>query len=264
MKLSRPLITLDLEATGTWIEKDKIVEVGMIRSMPDGSRLDYVKRVNPGISIPEVVSKIIGIKDEDVKDAPSFRDLAQEILDFIGDADIAGFNVERFDLPLLEREISDAGLIFEWKSRTMYDAQKVFHIHEKRDLTAAYQFYCGKELHNAHTALGDAEATLEIIRQQVGRYGKGDDNVESLQDFDYERSSSFYDKDRRFCWWNGELYPMFGKHAKRASLKEMVKKDRRYLEWMLSKDFSPEVQQLIADALNGKFPKQQSGTKSEK
>ncbi|GAF82390.1 unnamed protein product, partial [marine sediment metagenome] len=105
MKISRPIVVLDLETTGTWIEKDKIVEIGMVKHLPEGSKETYVKRVNPGMHIPESVSKITGIGDEDVKNAPLFCEIAREITDFIGDCDIGGFNVERFDLPILEREL---------------------------------------------------------------------------------------------------------------------------------------------------------------
>lgn len=171
MKLSRSLVILDLETTGIWVEKDRIVEIGMIKLMPDGARQDYVKRVNPGMPIPANVTRIIDITDDDVKDSPPFKDIAKEILEFIGDSDLGGFNILRFDLPVLEHEFFDAGFNFHWRDRDIYDAQKVYHIHEKRDLMAAYQLYCSKELSNAHSALDDAEATMEILNAQVKRYG---------------------------------------------------------------------------------------------
>ena len=255
MKLPRPLVVFDLETTGTWIEKDKIVEIGMVKLLPDGTRQSYVKRVNPGIPIPPNVSRIIGIVDDDVKDAPRFKDLAKEVLEFIGDSDIGGFNILRFDIPVLEREFFDAGLSFHWQNCTIYDAQKVYHIHEKRDLTAAYQLYCGKELNNAHTALGDAEATVEILDKQIKKYGSEEQGIESLKDFDYERSSAYFDKERKFCWWNGELYPTFGKYRNKRDIKYILENDRRYLEWVITKDFSDEVKTMIKKALEGDFPK---------
>jgi len=254
MKLLRTLITLDLETTGTWVEKDKIVEIGMVKSMPDGTRQTYVKRVNPGMPIPKNVSRIINIIDDDVKDAPPFKDIAKEVMEFIGDSDLGGFNILRFDLPILERELYGAGFSFHWRERDIYDAQKVYHIHEKRDLTAAYKLYCDKDLENAHSALGDAEATVEIFDSQIKRYGVLEQGIESLKDFDYERSSAYFDKERKFSWWNGQLYPMFGKYGRKKHIQDIFKIDRRYLEWMLSSDFSEEVKMMVENVLNGKFP----------
>lgn len=255
MKLKRNLVVFDLETTGTWIERDKIVEVGMVRLSVDGSSSDYVKRVNPCMPIPVNVTRIIGITDDDVKDAPPFKDIAGEVLEFIGDSDIGGFNIQRFDLPVLEREFLEAGFAFSWKNRDIYDAQKIYHIHEKRDLMAAYQLYCGKELTNAHTALGDAEATVEILNAQIKKYGKEDGGIESLRDFDYESSSAYFDAERKFCWWNGNLYPCFGKYRRKRHIKHIAEKDRPYMEWLAGADFSDEVKTLVLNALNGVFPK---------
>lgn len=255
MKISRPLVILDLETTGTWVEKDKIVEIGLIKLMPDGTKLDYIKRVNPGMPIPPNVTRIINITDADVKDKPRFKEIAKEALSFLGDSDLAGFNILRFDLPLLEREFYDAGLNFHWRDRDIYDAQKIYHIHEKRDLMAAYLLYCGRKLENAHSALSDAEATMDILDAQVGEYGSAELGIESLKDIDYERSSDYFDKERKFCWWNGQLYPTFGKHGKRKHIKDIAKYDREYLEWILTKDFDTEVKEMIQKALDGHFPK---------
>jgi len=256
MKLSHPLVVFDLETTGTWIEKDKIVEIGIIKYLPNGSKETYVKRVNPGIHIPESASNIHGIRDEDVKNLPIFSEIAREVIDFIGSCDIGGFNVERFDLPILEREMIEAELKFERGNRVIYDAQKIYNIYEKRTLTAAYKFYCDKILENAHSALDDANATLEILKEQVNKYGAPEDGIESLRGIDYERSLDYFDKERKFKWWNGQLYPMFGKHARRNSIRQIVKKDRNYLNWILSKDFSEEVKSMIKNALAGTFPTQ--------
>jgi len=171
IKLRRPIVIFDLETTGTWVEKDKIVEIGMIKLLPDGGREKYLKRINPGIPIPANVTRIIGIKDSDVKDEPYFKDVAREIPEFIGDSDLGGFNIQRFDLPILERELLKAGVSFHWRCRDIYDAQKIYHLHEKRDLMAAYKLYCNRELRAAHSALGDAEATTEILAAQVKKYG---------------------------------------------------------------------------------------------
>jgi DNA polymerase III subunit epsilon len=254
MQISSPLVILDLETTGTWKEKDRIVEIGMVKLLPDGSRETYLRRVNPGIPIPPEVSELIGITDQDVKDAPAFAEIAKEALDFIGDSDIAGFNVERFDLPLLEREFANANLAFDMEKRSVYDAQKIYHLHEKRDLTAAYEFYCRKKLENAHTALGDVEATLEILGAQVSKYGSEGEGISSLKDLDYKPRQGNFDKEGKFRWWNGELYPTFGKHGRRKNIKQLAETEKDYLEWILKSDFSDAVKNMIRDALEGRFP----------
>jgi len=264
MELSRPLVVLDLETTGTWIEKDKIIEVGMLRREPDGTETIYDQRVNPGMPIPAEAAQITGISDKDVKDAPSFRQIVKEVLAFMEGADLAGFNLERFDLPLLARECSEAGGKFEWRQSTVYDAQKIYHLNEKRDLTAAYQFYCGKELIDAHSALADVKATLSVLDAQVKNYGEGEQRLESLGRFEYKQRDDFYDKDRKIRWWNGELYMMFGKYARRTPLKEVARSDRGYLEWILKQNFSDEVKELVEMALEGHFPVQENPEKAKK
>jgi DNA polymerase III subunit epsilon len=262
MNLSKPLVVLDLETTGMWLEKDKIIEIAMIRVSPSGERTVYHKRVNPGMPIPPVVTELTGISDADVKDAPPFKVIAKEVLEFIGSSDVGGFNVDRFDLPLLERELREAGHTFQARAHAVYDAQKVFHLNEKRDLTAAYAFYCGKKLDGAHSALVDTEATLAVLEGQIAKYGEGDSNVETLARFNYVERQEFFDSDKRFRWWNGELYMMFGKYAKKESLREIARKDPHYLEWMLSKDFSEDVKTLVEGALKGQFPKQEAQEKA--
>ncbi len=254
MKLSKPLVVLDLETTGVWIEKDKIIEIAMIRVFPDGTRQTYSTYVNPGMPIPPEVSEVTGIKDEQVKDAPKFRDIANDVYRFMDGADLGGFSVERFDLPLLEREFCECGIKFEWNKLTIYDAQKVYHLHERRDLTAAYNFYCGKELVDAHSALADTQATLDVLISQVEKYGKGNETIEALKEFDYRKRLEFFDSDRKLRWWNGELYMMFGKYARKSSLQEIAKTDRPYLEWILKQDFRDDVKEVIEQALEGKFP----------
>lgn len=255
IKISRPLVVLDLETTGTWVEKDRIVEIGMIKLAPDGTRQDYVQRVNPGMSIPPDVIRIINITDDDLKDAPHFEDVAGKALEFIGASDLAGFNIRRFDLPLLEREFINAGHSFHWRDRIVYDAQKIYHVHEKRDLVAAYQLYCNRELRAAHSALGDAEATMEILAAQIEKYGCEEEGIESLKDVDYERSSRYFDQERKFCWWNGELYPTFGKYGRKKHIRDIFNEDPRYLEWILAADFNEEIKALVGKALGGEFPK---------
>ena len=256
MKLTKPLVVLDLETTGTWIEKDRIIEIALIKVMPDGQQQIYSSRVNPCMPIPAVVTDLTGISDAQVKDAPAFGAIAAKVSAFIGQADVGGFNLERFDLPLLAREMSEAGVKFEWQNRAIYDAQKIYHLHERRDLFAAFAFYCHQELKSAHSALADTQATLEILEEQVKRYGKGAEDVEVLKEFNYKQSSEYFDGDRKFRWWNGDLYMTFGKYARREPLRLIAQKDPPYLQWILDKDFSDEVKAMIQEVINGRHPKQ--------
>lgn len=254
MELKKDIVVLDLESTGVWIEKDKIIEIALIRYEPSGAKKAYHKRVNPGIPIPEAIEKLTGVTNAAVKDAPFFNQIAKEIFQFIGSADFGGFNIERFDLPLLEREFADAGIKFEWKERKIYDAQKVYHLNEKRDLSAAYKFYCGKDLVGAHSALADTEAALEILQQQVIQYGGGRKDIDVLDQFEYSVPMDFYDSERKFCWWNGKLYPMFGKYARKVPLEDIVKTDAGYLYWVLKSNFSEGIKSVIQSALDGELP----------
>ena len=256
MKLNKPLVVLDLETTGIWIEKDRIIEIGMVKLHPDGSQEVYASRVNPCMPIPAVVTELTGISDADVKNAPAFGTIAGRVLAFLEGADLGGFNVERFDLPLLAREFADAGIKFEYANLTVYDAQKIYHLHERRDLSAAFAFYCKQDLKDAHSATADAKATLSILQEQLKRYAAGCEEIEGLKDFDYKQTREYFDNERKFRWWNGDLYMTFGKYAKREPLKNIAKKDPQYLEWVLSKDFSDEVKNMIQGVLNGQYPKQ--------
>ena len=265
MKLTRPLVVLDLETTGIWIEKDRIIEIAMIKLIPTPPLAGQAEKkeifhtkVNPAMPIPARATEITGITNADVKDAPAFGNIASKVLQFIGESDLGGFNIERFDLPLLAREVADAGLKFDYSQRTIYDAQKIYHLHEKRDLFAAFAFYCHQELKDAHSALADTQASLSILEEQLKRYGQGQGELEALKAFDYEQNNEFFDGDRKFRWWNGDLYMTFGKYARKEPLKIIAKKDPHYLQWVLEKDFSDDVKAMIQGVLNGQYPKQET------
>jgi DNA polymerase-3 subunit epsilon len=256
MKLTKPLVVLDLETTGVWIEKDRIIEIGMVKLNPDGKQEIYSTKVNPCMPIPPVVTELTGISDADVKSAPAFGSIAGKVLAFLEGCDLGGFNVERFDLPLLAREFADAGIKFDHSNLTVYDAQKIYHLHERRDLSAAFAFYCKQELKDAHSATADAQAALGILEEQLKRYAASREDIEGLKEFDYKQSAEFFDSDRKFRWWNGDLYMTFGKYARKEPLKTIAKRDPQYLEWVLDKDFSDEVKNMIQGVLRGQYPEQ--------
>ena len=170
LHLKTPLAFFDLETTGTNITQDRIVEIALLKVLPDGTRQVYEQRLNPEKPIPAEASLLHGIYDEDVRDAPSFKQIAQELVQFLHGCDLAGFNVLRFDIPMLLESFLRAEVDFTMQARSVVDAQRIFHLMEKRNLAAAYQFYCGKELVGAHGAMADTAATLEVLDAQVVRY----------------------------------------------------------------------------------------------
>ena len=183
LQLSHPICFLDLETTGINVSLDKIVEIAIIKIMPDGTKQIKRKLVNPEMPIPAAASEVHGISDEMVKDAPTFKQIANEIKQFIEGADLAGYNSNRFDIPMLNEEFLRAGIQIDMLSRKLLDVQKVFHMMEQRTLSAAYKFYCDKNLEDAHTAEADAMATFEVLEAQVVKYPQIGNTVESIVKF---------------------------------------------------------------------------------
>lgn len=167
LHLNNPLAFLDLEATGTNTIHDRIIEIAIIKLMPNGERLTWEKRINPEIEIPLESSLIHGIYDKDIKDKPTFKQVAKELANFLKGADLAGFNLLRFDIPMLIESFLRVELDFKIEHRHIIDVQKIFHFMEKRTLKAAYAFYCQKELENAHSAMADTQATLDVLIAQI-------------------------------------------------------------------------------------------------
>ena len=170
ISLKKSLAIFDIEATGLSITNDRIVEIAIVKIAPNGSRTDFLKRINPEIPIPKEVSEIHGIYDEDIKDAPVLKDILAELEEFIEDADFAGYNSNKFDLPMLAEELLRVGSSIDLSKKLHIDVQNIFHKMEQRTLIAAYSFYCNKNLENAHTALADAEATWEVLDAQIKQY----------------------------------------------------------------------------------------------
>jgi DNA polymerase-3 subunit epsilon len=259
LPLTSPLVVFDLETTGIDVEKDRIVQIALIRIMPDGGRETYETLVNPEQPIPAPASAVHGIKDEDVKDQPTFSQIRGEVEEFLTGADLGGFNSVNFDLPLLQAELKRSGSEMDFRGVRHLDAMRIFHKMERRDLTAAYRLYCGKELTGAHNALADTEATLEILDAQVARYDEVPNEVEALHQFCNPDEGKYVDRKRKFLWTEtGEAAFTFGKYQGQ-SLNEVVadQRGRSYLEWMLGKDFSEEIKGILRDALDGAFPKKE-------
>jgi len=252
--LERPLVCFDLETTGIDIAKDRIVQVGLIRVEPDGNSQRREILVNPLMPIPPAATAIHGISDADVADQPTLAQLAPELVALFADADVAGFNSIRFDLPFLSEEMNRVGFPLDLANRHHFDAMRIFHAMEKRDLTAAFRFYCDQELEGAHTALADASATLEILDAQLDRYTDLPRDPAGLHRFCNPDEGKWVDSTRKFAWNDaGEVAFAFGKNRGRT-LREIAATSPNYLDWIASSDFGSEVKQIAADARKGRFP----------
>ena len=237
LQLSRPLAFFDLETTGTNTAKDRIVEIAIIKLNPDGSKESYSKKVNPEMPIPIVVSEIHGIYDVDILDCPTFKDIAEEVKTFITDADLAGFNSNRFDIPLLVEEMLRSGIDPEFDKKKFVDIQNVFHKMEQRTLVAAYKFYCNKDLTDAHSAEADTLATLEGLEAQIGKYENIQGDVDFLSEFTTMGVRTL-DFSKRIAI-NEEDIPVFnfGKH-KGIPVVDVFKKEPGYFNWLMKGDFT--------------------------
>ncbi|MFH1842654.1 MAG: 3'-5' exonuclease [bacterium] len=252
--LERPLVCFDLETTGVDIAKDRIVQIGLIRVEPDGSSQRRETLVNPQVPIPPAATAIHGISDADVADQPTLAQLVPELVELFADADVAGFNSIQFDLPLLNEEMKRVGCPLDPAGRRHFDAMRIFHAKEKRDLTAAFQFYCDQELEGAHTALADASATLEILDAQLDRYADLPRDAAGLHRFCNIDEGKWVDNTRKFTWNDqGEAAFAFGKNRGRT-LRDITATSPDYLDWIASSDFGSEVKQIAADAKKGRFP----------
>ena len=256
LRRDRPLAVFDLETTGTDVKNDRIVQLAIIRVEPDGQRATLDTLVNPQCPIPPGATAIHGITDADVRDQPTFAAVASRVEEFLDGADLAGYNSIRFDQPLLEAELKRAGSTLDLQDVRHLDAMTIFHKMERRDLSAAYRFYCGKEMKDAHTALADTAATLEILDAQVGHYEEIPDTTQALHDFCNADRARFVDRDRKLAWNdNGEAEFTFGKLRGMTLAVACGDSDGRgYLEWMLKKDFAEDLKDVLRDALDGVYP----------
>lgn len=247
LQLSRPIAFIDLETTGTNLASDRIVEIAIIRIMPDGRQTVKRKLINPEMPIPPASSEIHGITDEMVKEAPVFRQVANEIKQFIENCDLAGYNSNRFDIPLLAEEFLRSGLDFDVKGRKLVDVQKIYHMMEQRTLSAAYRFYCSKNLDGAHSAEVDARATWEILQAQIERYPNLGKSVDELVRFTGEEE--LVDFARRMIMDKGVEVFNFGKHKGRP-VSEVLRAEPQYYDWMMKGDFPLHTKHKLTEILN--------------
>ncbi len=247
LQLIRPICFLDLETTGVNVSTDKIVEIAIVKISPDGTQVIKRKLINPEMPIPKIVSDIHGITDEMVKDAPTFKSVANEVKQFIEGADLAGYNSNRFDIPMLNEEFLRAGVSVDIESRKLLDVQKVFHMMEQRTLTAAYKFYCQKNLDDAHSAEADAVATWEVLEAQLLKYPQIGNTVEAIVKFTGE--DQIVDFARRFVIENGVEVFNFGKH-KGKPVTQVLKEEPQYYDWMMKGDFALHTKQKLTEILN--------------
>lgn len=237
LKLKKPLAIFDLETTGLNITQDKIVEIAIIKVNPDGSEEQFHSLINPEMKIPDEVSQIHHIFDKDVQDKPTFKQIAKKVTDFIGDADLVGFNSNKFDIPVLSEELLKVNSDFDVSDREFIDVQNIFHKMEQRTLSAAYKFYCEKEIENAHSALDDTIATWEVMKAQVDRYSNLENNVSFLSEFSKAGNNTLVDFAGRLALnKNKEVVYNFGKN-KGKTVKEISISEPGYYGWMMQADF---------------------------
>lgn len=248
LQLKNPIVFLDLETTGINIVTDRIVEIALIKVNVDGTEEEKLYRINPEMPIPEEASLIHGIYDEDVKDAPTFKEVAKTLAQFLEGCDLGGFNSNRFDIPLLAEEFLRAEVDIDLKKRKFIDVQAIFHKMEKRTLAAAYKFYCGQELTDAHSAMADTKATYEVLKSQLDMYkdveyedNKGVKSTPIINDVDKLSEFSSYDRNIDFVGrivYNDDGVPVFnfGKN-KGVPVEQVLEEQPGYFGWILNSEF---------------------------
>lgn len=245
LKLRNPLIFFDLETTGVNISKDRIVEISYIKIMPNGTEQEKTLRINPEMPIPAESTAIHHITDDDVKDKPTFKEVAKELSRVFEGCDIAGFNSNKFDIPLLMEEFLRAGVNIDFTRRKFIDVQTIFHKMEQRTLVAAYKFYCNKDLEEAHSANADTRATYEVLKSQLDRYPSLENDVEFLSKFSSQNRN--VDLAGRIVMndKNVEVFN-FGKY-KGQSVEEVLKRDTGYFGWMMQGDFPQNTKNVLTN-----------------
>lgn len=245
IQLHKPIVFFDLETTGVNIASDRIVEISIIKVFPNGEEMRKTYRINPEMSIPPQATAVHGISDADVADCPKFKQKAKELVEIFKDADIAGYNSNKFDVPLLAEEFIRAGVDFDLKKRNFVDVMSIFMKKEPRNLSAAYKFYCNADLENAHSANADTEATYEVFKAQVDRYSDIGNDIQEISKFStYNNNADFmgrliYDADHN-------VVVNFGKY-KGQKLTDIFEKDTAYYDWMMKGEFPLYTKKVLTD-----------------
>jgi DNA polymerase III subunit epsilon len=261
----RPMAFFDLETTGTNLQNDRVVELSIVKVFPDGEREVKTRRINPEMHIPEESAAIHGIRDEDVKDSPTFKQVSKNLYIYLEGCDLAGYNIAKFDVPMLVKEFSRSGLNFTVEDRKIVDAYSLFCKMEPRTLTAAYKYFCGKTLENAHSSQADTLATLDILESQLAKYSSFPkdmlpegmeafpSDLTSLHELCNQRPPDAIDPDGRFKWKEGEAVVGFGRNAG-TLLRVIAIENPDFLRWMIKSDFSDAAKKIASDALKGFLP----------
>ena len=254
LKLNRPLCFFDLETTGVDVARDRIVEISVCKVFPNGTQEVKTWLVNPGVHIPEAVSAIHGITDEKVAGEPTFDKIAPKVYEMIKDSDLAGYNSNRFDIPMLAEELLRAGIDFDMGNRVAVDVQAIFYKKEPRTLSAAYMYYCGAELEGAHGAQADTLATYQVLKSQLDRYPDLPNDIGALSEYTTQRKTADFAGFIAYDAQGDEVFT-FGKY-KGCKVASVLENDPGYAGWILEKDFPLYTKRVItAIRLRGKFPR---------
>lgn len=258
LKLQKPIIFFDLETTGINIAKDRIVEISILKVFPNGNKESKTWLVNPEMEIPKEASDIHGITNEKVATEPTFNELALQVSELIKGCDLAGFNSNRFDIPLLAEEMLRANVDFSMKNRVSIDVQVIFHKKEERTLSAGYQFYCGQNLDNAHSAEADTNATYEILKAQLEKYEDLENDVQFLNDYSTHVKRADLAGFILFNEENEEIFT-FGKY-KGYKVEKVLKDDKGYYSWIQNADFPLYTKKVLGEIRDRVYPKKEAVT----
>lgn len=253
LTLSRPLAFFDLETTGINTQSDRIIEIAVVKCLPKGSIKDFHHLLNPEIPIPPSSTDVHGITDADVALAPTFAQIASRLVAFLDGCDLSGFNVRRFDLPLLLQEFHRCGMSFDTEGRRVVDVQTIFHMREPRDLSAALRFYCDREHSGAHGAMADVAATLDVFRAQLQRYPDLPQDIDALEATVHPKDPTWVDDDGRIVWEGDTVVLSFGKY-RGSALQTVIKNDRNYIQWILDGSFPEATKSVIRNMMRGVTP----------